>query len=543
MSTAIPAHVRAGTTLEVDVVVIGAGVAGLVTALDLLDMRPETTIAVLDKGVLGTTGSTPLAQGGMAAAIGPQDSPALHAEDTRRAGDGHCDDRAVAVVAAEAPRRVTDLVRRGARFDRDAEGALHLAREGAQRVARCVHAADATGAEIFRALRTAATDRVTRLQGIASTLVLDRDPVGSSRVAGVWALLDETDASPVGPGQDAGLVCLLAEAVVIATGGCGGLYDSTTNRPGATADGVALAWQAGAALVDLEFIQFHPTALATDPQAGGASRLLLTEALRGAGAVLRDADGRRFMPSLHPDAELAPRHVVTKAILDQPGGAWLDATALGPTRLAEEFPTVMAGARSFGVDLSAAPVPVVPAQHYLIGGIATDLDAATSLPGLHAVGEAACTGVHGANRVAGNSLSQSCVFGHRAAKALAASLRSPRISLEPEPPAFEPESRDTDVVREELRRTMSAGAGAIRTADSLETAAKALTELTNLIGSRPQASRDSIELHHGLSVARLIVRSAGLREESRGVHWRDDTPGPSPTWAGVRLRVVRAALA
>jgi L-aspartate oxidase len=256
-------------TLVFDVVIVGAGLAGLVAALDLLDHAPELTVAVLDKGEIGS-GSSPLAQGGMAAAIGPDDSPELHARDTIRASDGLCDRRAVAVMTSAGPARVADLVARGAVFDRDAAGALDLAREDGQSVARSVRAADATGAAIMRALRTAATGRVTRVQGSAIELALDASP--QRGVCGVWALLD--------PG---GVALLAAPAVVLATGGCGGLYAATTNRDGATADGVALAARAGAQLVDLEFVQFHPTGLRVDD---GAAfwRLLLTEALRGAGA-------------------------------------------------------------------------------------------------------------------------------------------------------------------------------------------------------------------------------------------------------------------
>jgi L-aspartate oxidase len=246
----------------------------------------------------------------------------------------------VRAVATETPDRVADLVARGARFDRHPDGSFVLAREGGQQVARSVRATDASGAELFRALRTAATGRITRIQGVACELAVE-----DGRVVGVWALLDEIDASETGPAQEAGLTLLTADAVVLATGGCGGLYAGTTNRDGATADGVALAYRAGAALVDMEFVQFHPTGLKIDsPGDGQFWRLLLTEALRGAGATLVDERGQRFMTDRHPDAELAPRHIVTKGILDQPGGAWLDATHLTPRQLAEEFPTVLAGA-------------------------------------------------------------------------------------------------------------------------------------------------------------------------------------------------------
>ncbi|MGH8908453.1 MAG: L-aspartate oxidase [Egibacteraceae bacterium] len=531
--------------LRFDVVIVGAGIAGLVAALDLLDRCAGIRIGIIDKGPVGSAGSTPLAQGGLAAAVGPDDSPALHALDTIRAGDGLCDPRAVMVTTHEGPARVADLVARGARFDRTPLGALHLAREGAMSVPRSVHSADATGAEIFRALRDAASDRVTRLQGIACSLALGPQP--ERRVAGVWALLDGLDASA------ARLVLVTGRAVLLAAGGCGGLYGSTTNRDGATADGVALAYAAGATLVDLEFVQFHPTGLRSDRRAGGQSegsasrsrRLLITEALRGAGAVLVDQSGQRFMPSLHPDAELAPRHVVAKGILDQPNGAWIDATRLGDSRLAEEFPTALRGARAHGYDLAREPVPVEPCEHYMIGGVATDLQGRTTVPGLWAAGEVACTGIHGANRVAGNSLLQSCVFAHRAARSIVSLVslldgsQPPRV--DPTPPPFAPRTGPVDLtaLRAELRAAMSAGAGPIRRAQSLDATEHVMNAAAQALGPAPAPTRDAVELANLITVGRLIVRSARLRQESRGAHWRDDFPHPSPSWEGVRLRVQR----
>ena len=270
-----------------DVVIVGAGIAGLVAALDLLDADPGVSVAVVDKGGSGGSGSTPLAQGGMAAAVGPDDTPQLHAADTLRAGDGLGDPRAVAVMAHETPARVEDLQRRGAVFDHGADGQLALAREGGQSVARSVRTADATGAEIARALRLVGRERLQpgrfeRLQGSAVSLALG--PAPAFRAAGVWVLADQVPAGDaLSQPQEAGLVLLRARAVLLATGGCGGLYAGTTNPDEATADGVALAWAAGAELADLEFVQFHPTGLKAPGQ--GAWRFLLTEALRGAGAT------------------------------------------------------------------------------------------------------------------------------------------------------------------------------------------------------------------------------------------------------------------
>lgn len=529
-----------GSHIRYDVVVIGAGVAGLVAALDVLDADPALSVAVIDKGEMGSSGSTPLAQGGMAAAVGPGDSPALHAEDTIRVGDGLCDARAVEVMASEGPARVADLVARGAMFDRTPDGNLTLAREGGQRVPRSVRAADATGAEIFRALRAAARGRITRVQGIACRLARTRTVAGQPQAAaGAWVLLDDLDASELGPQQSRGLALIEGGATLLATGGCGGLYGATTNRDGATADGVVLAADLGVALIDLEFVQFHPTGLKVS-ELGSFWRLLLTEALRGAGATLVDATGRRFMTDLHPDAELAPRHIVTKGILDQAGGVWLDATNLAPATIAEEFPTVAAGVRRHGFDLSTEPVPVEPAQHYMIGGVWTDLWGRTSVPRLYAAGEAASTGVHGANRMAGNSLLQSCVFGHRAALSIVAGLRdAPARTIidEDAPPLDGTDVDQPQRLRSELRVAMSAGAGPIRTAQSLQGAWQALDDAATALGKQPAASRESLELHHMVAAGRLLVRSAQLREESRGVHWRDDFPSHRPRWEHVRLRV------
>ncbi|CAN5119376.1 L-aspartate oxidase [soil metagenome] len=540
----LPTHVAAGSEVVVDVAIVGSGIAGLVTALDLLHARPDATVVLIDKGALGESGSTPLAQGGLAAAVGPGDSPALHAADTMRAGDGHCNPRAVAVMAAETPARVTDLRQRGSVFDTTADGTLALAREGGQSVHRSVRAADATGAEIFRALRTAAVEvgsaRLIRLQGMAVSLVTA--PTPDAPVTGLWLLCDQTPAGMASPSQEEGLVLVRVKAMMLATGGCGGLYAATTNRDGATGDAVAMAGRVGAALHDLEFVQFHPTGLRA---ADGAQfqRFLLTEALRGAGAHLLDVDGRRFMPERHPDAELAPRHIVAKAILDQPGGAWLDARMIPAHQMAEEFPTVLHGARTFGFDLQTEPVPVEPCEHYMIGGVATDLLARTSVPRLYAAGEVAASGVHGANRMAGNSLAQSCVFAHRAALDLAAVLPEAHVPVDPEPPATGTDG-DVDLggLRRDLRLTMSQGAGAIRDGAGLDAARKRIEDVGVALASAwggPNAPlrRDALEAANMLVAARAIIDSAAKREESRGVHFRSDFPDPVPAWAGRRQRV------
>ena len=534
--TAEEGGARARAERAFDVVIVGAGIAGLVAALDLLDADPHVSVAVVDKGSAGGSGSTPLAQGGMAAPVGLDDSPELHAADTLRAGDGLGDARAVAAMAFEVSERVIDLQRRGAVFDRGRDGRLALAREGGQTVARSVRTADATGAEIARALHTVGRERLApgrfeRLQGSAVSLVLGAPP--ASRVTGVWVLADAVpEGDALSRPQQAGLMLLRARAVLLATGGCGGLYAGTTNPDEATADGVALAWAAGAELVDLEFVQFHPTGLKAPGQ--GSWRFLLTEALRGAGAYLLDRDGRRFMVDRHPDAELAPRHVVTKGILDS-GGAWLDATHIPADRLAQEFPTVLAGVRRHGFDLSRDVVPVEPCEHYMIGGVATDLAARSNVPGLWAAGEVACSGVHGANRMAGNSLAQASVFAHRAARSMLADL-PPHEAGDPVEPALGSAGSVT-LERDALRAAMTGGAGPLRTAEGLRSVLAALDAAAVALGPAPPADREGLELANIVTVGRLIAGSALLREESRGVHWREDHPGPSPEWHGRRVRL------
>lgn len=507
--------------VRADVAIVGAGIAGLYAAVRLPD---GLDVVVVDKGVPGgDSGSSPWAQGGLAAAVGPDDSPASHAHDTMVAGDGLCDPLAVDVLTREAPRHIEVLVDLGARFDRvgrdDGAGAglegLDLAREGGQHVARSVRRADATGAEVVRVLRAAAAPRVTRLAGIVRSLARDR----AGRVTGLWVLAGGS------------LVGLEAKAVLLATGGCGGLFAATTNPDQATGDGLAMAAEAGAVIRDAEFVQFHPTGLAV----AGSWRFLLTEALRGAGATLHDADGRRFLLDRHPDAELAPRHVVAKAILDRPGGtAYLDATHLSEHDLQREFPTVLAGARQHGFDLATERVPVTPAAHYQVGGVRADLDGRTSLPGLYAAGEVASTGVHGANRLAGNSLAEAMVFGARTAATMAAELRDRHGGLGAEPAVATTGTEAGAALRGELRDAMLRGAGPVRTGAALEALGRRLATLTSELGT-PAASTNAIELHHAVRAGALIVRAALLRTESRGGHWREDHPDADPNWAGVHL--------
>ncbi|WP_229702890.1 L-aspartate oxidase [Microbacterium murale] len=406
-------------------IVVGSGIAGLTAALQASEAGHAVTLVT--KGALGD-GCTPLAQGGVAGVYGPGDSPDAHAADTMSAGAGLSDAAAVDVLVREGAARIAELIARGVAFDRAPDGTLLLGREAAHSHARIVHAGgDATGSEISRALiaqaRRGAVDIVEH--AFLVDLLVD-----DGSVRGVRMLRHEV------------LTDLEADAVILATGGAGQLYARTTNPLGATGDGIAAALRAGAEVADLEFMQFHPTVLAA------GSAFLISEAVRGEGATLLDDEGRRFVFDTHPDGELAPRDVVSRAIArqaaTQEGPVLLDATMLGAERLAERFPTIDRVTRERGFDWAREPIPVTPAAHYLMGGIVTDLDGRASLPGLFAVGEVARTGVHGANRLASNSLLEGAVFGARAAAAVGR-LRLPSVaqpvssSAAPRPPVNAPQ--------------------------------------------------------------------------------------------------------
>jgi L-aspartate oxidase len=496
--------------IKTDVLIIGAGAAGLFAALHL----PEgTDITVVEKGRKGQ-GSSPWAQGGVAAALGPDDSPELHAEDTSRVAAGHADASAVAVLCSEAPECVMELVELGCRFDRTDAGDLHLAKEGGQSVARSAHAEDATGAAIMATLREKATPRVTRLEGACVSLA-----VSDGRCVGGWVTTED------------GLVHVQASSTVLATGGVGALFAATTNPAGATGDGMVLAWEAGAGLADMEFVQFHPTALSVGE---GQQRPLITEALRGAGAYIVDADGRRFLFEHHSDGELAPRDVVARAIANR--NSWLDCRHIDPHVLETEFPTVMASCRAVGLNPVTDLIPVSPAAHYTIGGVQTDLDGRASIPRLYAIGECSSTGVHGANRLAGNSLAEALVFGRRAARAIAGQ-RTGRTKSLPEAPHLAKIKLDVDETWEWFRTAISNGLGIERDEGSLLDLAERIEHLTQLPLS---TDRGALELRSAAITARLMSHSASLRTESRGVHRRQDYPDPDPRWAGIRLRVARS---
>jgi len=496
--------------LRADAVVVGSGIGGLTAALALAPLR----VVVVTKGDPGG-GSTPWAQGGIAAAVAGDDSPAEHAADTVAVGGGINDAVAVEVLTESAPERVSALAALGVHFDTGPDGSPLLSREGGHQRRRVLHSGgDATGAAMMRALvgAAAAAEHVTTIPfAFAADLVVE-----GSRVAGVTVRTDAGER-----------MCVLAPAVVLATGGIGRLYARTTNPPEVTGDGLAMAARAGAALADLEFVQFHPTALDT----GRDPAPLLTEALRGEGAVLVDESGERFMVGEHPDAELAPRDVVARAIFRrrQGGGrVYLDGTRAVGESFPERFPTVFELCMEEGIDPRREPVPVAPAAHYHMGGVAADLDGCSSLPGLWAVGEVARSGVHGANRLASNSLLEATVFGQRAGEAVRSATLAPvdegAAGSAPDP-GLAP--GDTAPLVRELRRVMEERVGVLRDGPGLAAGLEAIEALAARLEPVASEARNMIE------AGRLIAGAALARTESRGAHFRSDYPEPDPSWAAI----------
>jgi L-aspartate oxidase len=510
---------------DADLVVVGSGVAGLTAAVEA--RQAGLRVLVISKAE-PDAGATRWAQGGIAVVLEeghePGDSVGRHITDTLAAAGGIADPAAVAAVLADGPAAVAALRRRGAVFDHCPAGGLELAREGGHSAFRVVHAGgDATGAEVQRALLAAARrPEVAPFPLLAGHVAADAVRV-AGRVGGLRVL------------DDAGRPGLVrAPAVLLATGGYGQLYASTTNPDTATGDGVALALRAGALAADLEFVQFHPTALYTGPGVRGR-RPLVTEAVRGHGGVLLDGAGRRFMAGVHPLADLAPRDVVcaaiTRRLADTGGGCvYLDATALPdlPTR----FPTVYAACAAIGVDPRREPIPVSPAAHYCCGGVLTDTHGRATVPGLYAVGEVARTGLHGANRLASNSLLEGLVMGRRAARAVAADLAGPRPLrapfAEPGPSAHRAAARDL------VQRAMTAGAAIGRDGAGLAAASDAIE---SALTSRALAGRDGVEDAALTLVAQGVLAAAGTRTETRGCHVRTDFPGTDDVYQRSSLLV------
>jgi L-aspartate oxidase len=496
--------------LRSDFLIVGSGIAALRAAAELAGAGD---VLILTKAE-PREGNTGYAQGGIAAAVGPDDSPDLHAADTLAAGDGLCDEAAIRVLVEEGPRYVRELMDWGVRFDRDAAGEPALAIEGAHSARRVLHARDATGREIGNVLWT----RVSALPGIrahAHARVVDL-VVRGGRCAGV-RFLDEQGR----------LATALAPAVLLATGGAGQVYSDTTNPAVATGDGVAMAWRAGAEVTDLEFVQFHPTALCV----AGQPRFLLSEALRGEGARLLNAAGEPFMELYDMAGDLAPRDRVSRGIArevlrtGQP--VFLSLEHLDPDFVHGRFPLISDACRRAGLDLARDPVPIGPAAHYIMGGVATDLDGQTSVPGLFAAGEAACTGVHGANRLASNSLLEGLVFGARAGRAMRA-LAGGRPP-EPEAAAGAPSPLTSPgATAEEIQRLMWRDVGLFRDRAGLARAVEALDAACTRVDAQMREGRtfdaEGWRTVSILTVGRLIARAALRREESRGGHYRTDFP-------------------
>jgi L-aspartate oxidase len=501
--------------LHADFLIVGSGIAGLRAAVEL---SSAGSVLILTKAE-PRDGNTANAQGGIAAAVAPGDSPAAHAADTLAAGDGICDERAVHVLVEEGPQYVRELMAWGAAFDRAPDGSLALAIEAAHSTRRVLHAHDATGREIARVLWT----RASALPNVRTSdharvvdLVTDRD----GRCTGV-RVLHEDGTTNVARGK----------AVLLATGGAGHVYSDTTNPPVATGDGVAMAYRIGAAVADLEFVQFHPTAL----NVPGQPRFLLSEALRGEGATLINERHERFMDRYEAAGELAPRDRVSRAIEREMRitghPVYLSMAHLDAAFVHERFPLISQACREAGLDLARDPIPVGPAAHYVMGGVQTDLDGQTTVPGLFAAGEVACTGVHGANRLASNSLLEGLVFGARAGRAMptvgsrgsAGSGGSGSVGSvgSSGSPVLVPDAR-------EIQALMWREVGLFRNREGLE---RALAELEPAWDALDAWLRNggSLDAHAWraasiLTVGRLVARAALRREESRGGHYRDDYP-------------------
>lgn len=506
--------------LETDVLVVGSGIAGLTLALKTARYADVLLVTKKDR----VDSSTNYAQGGVAVVVSDDDSFDLHVGDTLVAGAGLCHRRAVEELAGEGADRVAELLEWGVRFSRESDGRLSLGREAGHSRRRIVHAADLTGSEIERALlaAVAASDRIRLLDDHFAWSLLTSPRSGTRRPRCGGALLLNVHGDEY--------VEVRACAVALSTGGCGRLYRHTTNPAIATGDGIALGYEAGAAVANLEFVQFHPTAL----YPAAARAFLISEAVRGEGAVLRRSDGTELMEGVHPAGSLAPRDIVARAIhaeMRRTGAthALLDASSIFANRFEERFPTIFNACREAGIDLPEQPIPVVPAAHYMCGGLLTDWDGRTSLPGLYAAGEVACTGVHGANRLASNSLLEAVVFSHRTALRLRVDL--PELGRPSDPSgAATPEPQDgADVaeVEDGLRSLMWENVGLVRSDEGL---AEARARLDRLAVQPVARSADPVQAMHAretefqILVSSLIVRSAQRRLESRGLHYTESHP-------------------
>lgn len=496
-------------------IVVGSGIAGLSLALKL---SQRYSVIIVTKSTLEQS-NTNYAQGGIASALEPYDSPELHYQDTIMAGAGLCDSQAVLSLVYDGPERVRELIKLGVPFDRNANNKISMSREAAHSRRRILHAdGDATGREIAKTLiqQVKENPNITIYENhFVLSLVSQAD-----RCCGIIALHH---------GQTK---LILGGAVALCTGGIGQIYSSTTNPFVATGDGMALAYNAGAALQDMEFLQFHPTALSL----AGAPPFLISEAVRGEGAILLNRTGHRFMPEYHPLAELAPRDVVARSIFAeiQKGASpvYLDLSQIEPATVRTRFPNIYETCLNYGLDISVNPIPVAPAAHYVMGGVATDLFGRTNLPGLFAAGETACTGVHGANRLASNSLLEGLVFGNQIAEYIIkhpVSISEAITDLQTYYPPLYTEATNLDKSLARLHHLTDNYLGIVRDQSGLTTAQQLLKEQT---GNHQGFSWDPafFELQNMYGLASLMFQAALTRTESRGGHYRSDYPDPQNTW-------------
>lgn len=509
--------------MKCDVLIIGSGLAGIFSALHL---PPGLRVVIVTKGKIHE-GATWLAQGGIAAVVGPDDDLALHVQDTLEAGKGLCNEEVVRTVIAEGPARVRELIEYGVKFSRQSNGDYDLGMEGGHSRRRVLHAADMTGQAIIEAL----LDDVTRRDGL--TVLEERMGVNlvvrDGRCVGAYVMDEKT--RKIDP--------FTANATVVATGGAGRVYLLTSNPLVATGDGIAMAYRAGACIANMEFFQFHPTCFYRPGPATQRERsFLISETVRGEGAVLRNKNGERFMDGVHPDMELASRDIVARAIdneMKRTGSdyVYLDATSIKRKRLVERFPNIYEKCFEFGYDMADRLIPVAPAAHYCCGGVLTDLNGRSSIQGLYAVGETACTGLHGANRLASNSLLEAVVFANRAAAAVAEEVSAVATPETTEPwvaPKIGPHdavevAHDWDIVRRMMRDYV----GIVRSDGRLALAKDRLELIKRHVEEMYWATvlyPDMLELRNISCIARLIVRSAMTRKESRGLHYNADHPEP-----------------
>lgn len=492
---------------ETGYLVIGSGIAGLYTAVKASE---KANVTLLTKRRLIDT-NTEKAQGGIASAIHPADSPALHRADTLEAGAGLCNISAVEVLVNEGPDRVKELIEMGANFDR-LDGKLAFAREAAHSRRRILHAGDSTGEEIQRTLARHVLNN-QRINFLENQKVIDLLTDGN-RCYGAL----------VRDGVTGEVVVYRAKAVVLAAGGAGQVFKNTTNPEIATGDGIAMAFRAGAEIMDVEFVQFHPTALYLP----GAPRFLISEAVRGEGAILRNVRGERFMPKYHPGAELASRDIVARAIINEmqitgSDHVYLDLSPMAGEKVKKRFPTITKTCAMYGIDVANEMIPVAPAAHYMMGGIRTNLYGETSVEGLYACGEVACPGVHGANRLASNSLLDGLVYGYRIVEKSIDSVLNDN-------PLSEQEFENTGLIRRDInyadikdavREIMWNKVGIMREGSTLQEAVEEIKELQGVLLYQPINPSDA-EISNILTVAGLIAQAALLRKESRGGHFRKD---------------------